>query len=86
MATNRRWESAWKPWVLTASTEDVESLTSHGLSGNDKTMKNKNTTGTPLDEIILKTIATFENSIQSVLPRWFPGHSHVSLETQPPGL
>lgn len=86
MATNRRWESAWKPRVLTASTEDVKSLTSHGLPGNDKTMKNKNTTGTPLDEIILKTIATFENSIQSVLPRWFPGRSHVSLETQPPGL
>ena len=86
VATNRRWESAWKPQVLTASTEDVGSLTSHGLPGNDKTMKNKNMTGTPLDEIILKTIATFENIIQSVLPRWFPGRSCVSLETQPPRL
>ena len=49
-------------------------------------MKNENTKGTPHEEIVLKTTATFENSIQSIFPRWFPGHSRVLLETQPTGL
>lgn len=72
--------------VLTASTKAIGSLTSHQPPRNNSTMKNKNTKGALHDETVLKTIATFENNLQSIFPRWFPGHKLVLLETQQTGL